>query len=182
MKILKKIGFVLLVLIALFLIIPLFVQKDFIVSRTVSIKKAKTDVFDYARFLENQADYVVWLKKDPKATVEGNGVDGTVGYISSWESNREEIGVGEQEITGIKEGERIDFAFRYKEPQEMQSTAHMEFESAGEASTKVSWTFKSSMPYPWNIFNLFVDKDQAMGPDLEKGLNNMKEILESEIE
>ena len=62
----------------------------------------------------------------------------------------------------------------------MSSKGNCLFISASNNSTKVKWTFEGSIPYPWNIFNLFMDMDEAMGPDLEKGLNNLKVILESE--
>jgi hypothetical protein len=36
------------------------------------------------------------------------------------------------------------------------------------------------MKYPMNLTLLFLDLDQLVGKDLEKGLSNLKEILEKQ--
>ena len=43
---------------------------------------------------------------DMKKTYQGT--DGTVGFISTWESKKENVGAGEQEIVNMIDGERID--------------------------------------------------------------------------
>jgi hypothetical protein len=42
----------------------------------------------------------------------------------------------------------------------------------------VSWSINGEMPYPMNITGLFIDMEQTLGEDLEKGLKNLKRILE----
>jgi hypothetical protein len=34
------------------------------------------------------------------------------------------------------------------------------------------------MPYPGNLMTLFIDMEEALGKDLEKGLKNLKRLLE----
>ncbi|MFT5777191.1 MAG: hypothetical protein ACI837_000122 [Crocinitomicaceae bacterium] len=179
MKILKKLFIVIIAIVALILITALFVQTDFTVMRTVEVAGEKAEVYEYLKFLENQEEYAVWQKKDPKTVNASKGTDGTVGFIRTWKSSHEEVGVGEQEITKLKEGERIDFALRFKEPMEMESTASMTTEAAGDNKTKVTWEFKGSTPYPFNIMFLFMDMDAELGPDLKNGLDNLKGIMDS---
>ncbi len=180
MKALKKVLVVAGAIIALLLIAALFLPKDFNVVRSVEISKNKTEVFDYVKLLKNQDDFSVWMKRDPNVTKTYKGEDGTVGFMSSWESDKEDVGHGEQEIVKIDDGKRIDYALRFKKPQEMESTAYMTTENAGDASTKVSWGFEFSVPYPFNFFMVFSDMEKELGPDLQQGLDNMKEILESQ--
>ncbi len=178
MKILKKILIGLLVIIVLLLVIGIFTKKEYTVERNIAINKPKQEVFNYIRSLENQNNFSVWARMDPKMKKEYHGTDGTVGFISSWESNDKNIGKGEQEITKIDEGNRIDFALRFIKPMEGNATAYMTTEALGENQTTVKWAFEGKMGYPLNAMLLFMNMDKMLGPDLEQGLKNLKEIME----
>lgn len=180
MKILKRILIVILILIAIPLIVALFVKKDYAVEKEITINKPKQVVFDYVKFLKNQDKYSVWAMKDPAMKKDYKGTDGTVGFISSWESQNKEVGTGEQEIINIREGERIDLKLRFKVPFEAQDDAYMITESAGENQTKVKWGFKGAFSYPMNLMNLVMDMDKAVGKDLSEGLSNLKKNLEQQ--
>lgn len=179
-SVLKIIGIVILILIVAILVTGLFVSADIHVERQVSINKDRTTVFNFIKHLENQDKFSVWQQMDPNMKHTLTGTDGTVGAVSAWESDNEQVGVGEQEITNIKEGERIDFELRFKKPEEMNSMAY--FTTADEGTgTKVAWGFDAHVPYPFNAFMIFAgDLDAQLGPDLEKGLGNLKTIMESE--
>lgn len=182
MKFLKKIIFLLIALIGIVLVIALFVQKEYDVSRSIEISQPKDEVFDYVRYLRNQGEFAIWQKMDPKVIQKYSNDDGEVGAVYSWKSNMEDVGVGEQEITKIDLNNRIDFELRFEEPWEMKGEAYMLTEnlSESEGKTRVTWGFKGRSPWPWNIFFLFMDMDSELGPDLQKGLNNLKKILESQ--
>ena len=101
MKFLLKLLFLLLSIVAIILVFGFFIDGKFSVSRSVSINQTQTEVFDYVSLLSNQKQYGVWQKKDPNISITTSGTDGTVGFISSWDSSMEEVGKGEQEITEI---------------------------------------------------------------------------------
>ncbi len=103
MKILKTILIAVGILIAVPLIVSLFVKKDYEVEREITIDKPKEDVFDYVKFLKNQDNYSKWATMDPDMKKTYRGTDGTVGFISAWESNNKDVGKGEQEIKKITE-------------------------------------------------------------------------------
>ncbi len=56
----------------------------------------------------------------------------------------------------------------------------MAMEPITENQTRVQWGFDGRMPYPMNLMLLFVDMEEALGNDLETGLNKLKTILEAE--
>ena len=178
MKILKKILIVIAIIIAIPLIIALFVEKDYAVEREITINKSKQEVFDYIKFLKNQDNFSKWSTMDPKMKKTYQGTDGTVGFVSAWESNDENVGVGEQEIKKIAEGERIDFELRFIKPFEATEPAFMSTESVTENQTKVKWGFSGHMNYPMNIMMLFMDFEKMIGDDLQTGLSNLKTVLE----
>lgn len=180
MRFLLKLLFLLISIVAIVLIVGLFVDGDFSVSRKVTINQPKDVVFDYLSLIGNQQEYGVWQKKDPKIDIKTTGTDGTVGFISSWDSKMEEVGKGEQEIKEIVDDKLIATEIRFIRPMETTSQAYLEISEESANSSTVEWKLEGGSPYPWNIFALFMDMDKEIGPDLDKGLKNLKSILESQ--
>lgn len=180
MKIAKNILLVFVAIVVIVLVIAVIVPSEFGVEREVSIDKSKIEVFEYVKLLKNQDYFSVWAKIDPNMKKEFSGVDGTVGFISSWTSEHPDVGVGEQEITGLDSERRIDYELRFLEPFESTSSAYMIFESVDSNKTAVRWGFEGNMPYPINLMLLFVDMEGELGADLQSGLDNLKGILEKQ--
>lgn len=178
MKIIKRILFAILGIIALALIAAFFMPKEYAVEREITINQPKDSVFNYVKLLKNQDNFSVWSQIDPKMKKTFTGIDGTVGAISAWESDNENVGIGEQEIKKITDGERIDFELRFKVPFESVATAYMTTEANAATETKVKWGFNGQMPYPMNLMLPFMGMDEMLGKDLQTGLDNLKGILE----
>lgn len=178
MKILKRILITILAIVAIALITPLFIKKEYAAEREITINKSKQEVFDYVKFLKNQDNYSVWATMDPQMKKEYRGTDGTVGFVSAWDSKNEDVGKGEQEIKKIQEGERIDFELRFMKPFEATEPAYMITESVSDSLTKVKWGFSGQMKYPMNLTLLFMNIEEMIGKDLETGLQNLKTTLE----
>jgi hypothetical protein len=178
MKIVKGILFTILGLTAIALITALFVKKEYAVEREVTINKPKQEVFEYIKYLKNQDSYSVWANMDPQMKKEYKGTDGTVGFVSAWDSEKSDVGKGEQEIKKITEGERIDFELRFIKPFESTEPAYMITESVGDNQTKVKWGFSGEMKYPMNLMLLFMNMEEMVGNDLATGLQNLKTNLE----
>jgi Polyketide cyclase / dehydrase and lipid transport len=165
-------------IVALLLIIGLFVKKDYTVGKEVIVNKSKSFVFDYLRFLKNQNKFSVWATMDPNMKTEYSGTDGTEGFVSAWDSENKNVGKGEQEILKIVNGERIDYEIRFIKPFASTSWANMIVASANENQTRVHWEFTGKMKYPTNLTLLFMNMEKMVGNDLEKGLQNLKTIMD----
>jgi uncharacterized protein YndB with AHSA1/START domain len=156
----------------------LFLNKDYKVEKEVIVNQPIDTVFNYIKHLKNQDDFSVWATRDPNMKKEYIGLDGKVGFISRWESENEEVGVGEQEIIKITEGERVDFELRFFKPFESTENAFMTVEALGDSKTKVIWGFSSRFDYPMNAMLLFIDFEEEIGNDFETGLKKLKQNLE----
>jgi hypothetical protein len=178
MKILKRIALAILGLIVLLLIIALFVKKDYAVVREITINKPTQEVFDYIKYLKNQDNYSVWAKMDPNMKKEYRGNDGAVGFVSAWDSNVKNVGTGEQEITKITDGERLDVELRFMKPFKSTDYAYMITSNVSDNQTNVKWGFMGKMPYPMNLMLICMNMDKMLGKDLETGLTNLKSTLE----
>lgn len=178
MKIFKRILLVIGVLVALFFIIPLFVDGTLKSVKEITINKPKQQVYDYVVLLKNQDNFSKWAKMDPNMKKEYKGVDGTVGFVSAWDSENGDVGKGEQTIMAIKPGERIDYDLHFIKPFDSKATCYISFKELDSVNTKVTWGFNSKMAYPFNIMTLFTNMNEMIGKDFEEGLNNLKAILE----
>ncbi|MBE0639013.1 MAG: SRPBCC family protein [Bacteroidales bacterium] len=179
-KVLIIIGIIIAAVILIPLIVALFTKKEYRVVKEVTINQPIEEVFDYILMLKNQDEFSVWSKIDPKMKSEYRGTDGTVGFVSAWESDNPDVGKGEQEITRIEPGARIDYELRFLEPFESTSLAFMTTESLSETSTLVKWGFSGEMKYPMNLMLVVMDFEGMIGNDLQSGLNNLKIILENQ--
>jgi len=179
MKIAKKIVTGIVILVGILLVIALFVKKEFEVVTEIVISQPKMDVFNYIKYLKNQDNYSIWAKMDPNMKKEYKGTDGTVGFVSSWDSDHEKVGKGEQEIKKITEGERLDFELRFFDPFKAIHPAYMTTEAVSDTETKVTWGFSGKMNYPMNLMLLFLNMEKMISKDLDTGLVNLKTILEA---
>jgi hypothetical protein len=134
-------------------------------------------VFNYIKYLKNQAQFSKWVMMDPNLKQEFRGTDGTVGFVAAWEGNKR-AGKGEQEIRKITEGERLDVEVRFIKPFEGIANTPFTTESVAAGQTKVKWGMSSRMKYPMNIMLLFMNFDKTLGNDIQISLGNLKRILE----
>lgn len=173
----KKVLLVIAIIIAVMLVVALVAPKEYAVEREVVINCPKEQVFEYVKSLRMQDEWSVWGDLDPDAVYTYTGVDGTVGFISAWEGNKD-VGKGEQEIINIVEGERVDFELRFVEPFASTADVYITTESLSESETLVKWGMSGKMPFPTNLFLLLMNMDKSIGKDFEQGLANLKMILE----
>ena len=178
MKALKIIGLSIVGIIVLLLITGLFVNGKYAVVREVTINKSKVEVFDYVKYLKNQSNYSVWAKIDPAMKTEFRGVDGTIGFVSAWDSKNPDAGKGEQKIIEIDEGNRIDYELHFIEPFESTDFAYMTTTAVNDSMTSVKCGFNGEMKYPMNLMMLTMNMEKMLAPDLENGLNDLKALLE----
>ncbi|TDL99565.1 MAG: polyketide cyclase [Flavobacteriaceae bacterium] len=178
MRILKIILSFLGIVLALALISALFVKKEYEVEKEIIINKPKEEVFEYLKFLKNQDNFSKWASLDPNMKKSYSGTDGTVGFVSRWESENQDVGHGEQEIKKIIPGERIEYELRFIKPFQATEPAFLSTESLGENQTKVIWGFKGHMDYPFNLWLIFMDFEKMIGDDLQTGLLKLKTLLE----
>lgn len=102
MKILKKIGIVLLILFGLYLLISLFLPSSTKVERSIMINAPAKVVFDQINTLKNWKSWSYWDNIDPAMKSEYSGPESGIGSKHSWESKDENVGKGSLTIIASK--------------------------------------------------------------------------------
>ena len=188
MKAAKIILILLASLTALFLVIAIFLPSEFDVERSTEINKPAEEVFNMVVDFTQRNAWDPWFEKDTLVTtrVEGPLKDMDSAWI--WESDSTSSGKianGSIVIQDIEENEYIasEITFITMDKKDT-STAYVSwmFEDTTEDSTKtittVTWQIIGNANYPIGRYiGLFTDG--MLGPDLEKGLSNLKKIMEA---
>lgn len=172
--------YIILGIIILMLITALFTKKDYVVKREITINQPDGVVYDYLRFFKNHKTFNAWFLKDPNMKETSKNTDGQVGYMLSYEGNKD-LGSGEEELMGLEQNKKINIELRFLKP--FKSTAKTPFEltQIADNKTKVTWTMFGRMNYPMNIALLFIKMDNFLGKDVQKSLENLKSTLENNI-
>lgn len=164
-------------LIVLILLLALIGKKEYSLSRSISINRPVAVVYDYLRFLKNQDEYNVWTMMDPQMKKIYTGTDGQVGFIYAWDGNKQ-AGAGEQEIMALSENEEVTIDVRFKRPFPGLIHTPLRTEKIDDGQTRVTWSMKSRMAFPRNIFLYFINMDKVLGKELEKSLSRLKTRME----
>jgi hypothetical protein len=169
-------GIIVVILILLFLVWPLFIRRQYTVEKEVLIQRSNLSVFDFVKLLGNQVYYNKWVMMDPNVKRTSAGVDGSVGFISYWDSQVKNVGKGEQEITRIDAGAKIDSTVRFEKPFKNTARVTMTTIPVTAGQTRVIWKMDGQNKYPMNMMNLIIPG--MLGKDMTESLGNLKTVLE----
>ncbi len=166
-------------IVVLVVILALIAPKTYDVSRSIEIRKSRSEVFPYIKYLKKQDLWSPWQKRDPNMEKKFTGTDGEVGAISYWNGNKD-VGEGEQELTKIVDNERVEGELRFLKPWNSTSNCYMQLKDASNGATEVTWGFSGKNKFPMSIMMIFMSMDKMVGKDFEEGLASLKEMLENE--
>jgi len=175
MKILKYLGLLLGLLIAILLAGPLFLPDSFHMERSMVIEAPAPLVFVHVNDVQKMQAWGPWQQMD--STMQVAFGDTTVGEGAYYEWTSTHSGNGTYRIVESRPYEFIKSYMTFEGMGTAEGT--WQFEPVDEG-TRVTWGLDSRMSYLMKWFGLFLD--QLNGPFFELGLNNLKAIAESEAQ
>ena len=182
MKTLKKIGLGFFGLLVLLILVAFLLPGKVHVERSLVIKASAEPVFSQVNTLKNWEKWSPWHQIDPNMKLTYAGPESGQGASYSWLSNHDQVGNGKLTIQEARTNEFIKTAMDFEGMGTSYATYN--FETVPEG-TKVTWGMDSNTDdMPWKFYvpskymNLFMD--DMIGKDFEKGLNNLKAVVESQ--
>ncbi len=175
MKVLKIIGMIIAGLIALFLIIAALLPSSYRVERSVEIDKPADVIYPQVAGLKNWENWDPWTKMEPDAPREYLGADMGAGAGWSWDGKK--IGTGSLEIIKAEPNRSLRTHLKFTDPQPMESNGVWQFDEKN-GSTRVTWAMQGTLGWPVERY-FGLGMDAMLGPDFEKGLENLKKHVES---
>ncbi len=175
MKTLKKVLLILGILILLIVIVGFCLPSKVHVERSIIIKAPVNMAYEQVNTLKNWENWSPWHKIDPKMGLTYAGPASGKGASYSWTSTNGSVGNGTLTITDNMPDSFVNTDMDFKE--HGKGTAGFTFLKTPDG-TKVTWAMNSDMgmnPIA-HYFGMMMDK--MIGSEFEKGLNNMKDIVE----
>ncbi len=164
-------------LIAVFLIVVALQPGEYQVSRSATIDAPPAAVFAHVNDLHQWEEWSPWAKLDPNAKNTFTGPESGKGAVFAWAGN-DEVGEGKMTITTSQPPEKIELSLEFVKPFADQADVGFTFEPEGE-KTNVTWSMHGENNFIEKGFCLFMDMEKMIGEQYEKGLVNLKKVVES---
>ena len=175
LKTLAIIGVVVVIAIAGILIYAATKPDSFRVQRVVLINAPPDKVFPLVNDIKAWTVWSPYEKKDPAMKRTYGAVTAGKGATYAWEGNKE-VGQGSMEI--VESGpKKILLKLDFLKPFEAHNMGEFVLEPKGD-STSVTWAIYGPSPYMSKVVGTFMNIDDMIGRDFEKGLADLKAAAE----
>jgi hypothetical protein len=172
MKIIKRIIIGLLVIIALVVVVAYLLPRTFNAERSILINTDDSTAFYCACSMKN-GDF--WEEKS-SSTVVYEIIGGCeTGAIQRWEG--ESMRNGEMILTEVAPFEKLRWDVEFEGVSEKTSYI-VTFKNEGD-DILVTWTIEGDLGYNPTLRYMGLMMDDIWGPQLEKGLQNLKKLCEN---
>jgi hypothetical protein len=151
---------------------------DFRVTRTTTISAPPPAVFAQVNDFHKWEAWNPWGKIDPDMKVKYEGAPSGVGAIYTWVGNKE-VGEGRMTIVDSNPSDLIQIKMDFFKPFAGTSTAEFTF-MPEENQSAVTWSMHGKNNFMAKAIHLFINMDKMIGGQFEKGLADMKAVVEAE--
>lgn len=174
---LAKILIVVALLIIVLVIIIALQAPSYSVTRRATIAAPPPTVFAQVNDFHNWEAWSPWAKLDPSMKQSFQGAPSGTGAMYSWVGDKK-VGEGRMTITESRLSDLVRIKLEFIKP--FASTADTEFTFKPDGGqTAVTWSMSGQKNFMAKAFGLFVSMDKMIGGDFEKGLAQMKTVVEA---
>lgn len=169
------------VVLAVGLVATILMQPEKVqVTRSQTINAPAEAIFPHINNLRQWHDWSPWAKLDPNSIAEFNGPEQGVGMSMHWAGNQE-VGEGTMTITDSVPNQRVTLKLEFTQPFEDTSHVFLTLTPVGEA-TEVTWAMHDTQEdFMSKLFGLVFNVETMVGPMYEKGLANLKGVVEGSV-
>jgi hypothetical protein len=118
-----------------------------------------------------------WARLDPAMKHAYAGAPAGTGAVYTWAGNRE-VGAGRMTMTESRPSDLIRIKLEFLTPFAATSTAEFTFKPEGDR-TVVTWSMVGRNNFVAKAIHLVMDMDKMVGGNFEKGLADMKSVVEA---
>ena len=164
-------------ILVLFIIVVAMQPGEFRITRSAGIAAPLEKIFPHVNDFRRWETWSPWAKLDPACKNTFEGSPSGTGAMFAWAGNKK-VGEGRMTITESRPGELIRIKLEFLKPFKATNTAEFTFKSQGD-QTVVTWCMSGRNNFFSKAFGLFVNCDKMVGGDFEKGLSQMKTVVET---
>ncbi|MBI1980257.1 MAG: SRPBCC family protein [Methylocystis sp.] len=152
---------------------------NFRIARSTTIDASPEVIFRYVNDFHNWLDWSPWARLDPDMKDEYGGTPLGYGATYSWSGNKE-VGVGRMEIVESRQGERVRIRLEFKKPFNAAHDVQFDLKPLGEDRTEVTWAMSGRHEFMGKAMHKFFNVDKTVGGQFDKGLADLKRVVESQ--
>jgi len=178
---LKKAILVILVVtvaaVAAFAVVVAFQPDDFTVTRTASINAPAEKVFEQINDFHKWEAWSPWVKIDPTMKTTYSGPASGPGASYAWVGNSD-VGEGKMTILESHPPSHIKIDLEFISPFAAKNITEFKVAANGDKSN-ITWTMSGKNNFLMKAFSLLVNMDKVVGADFDKGLEQLRTVVES---
>ena len=159
----------------LFVIVIAGQSGEFTYTRSLKISASPENVFPHVNDLHKWEAWSPWAKLDPNATPTFSGAADGLGASMAWSGNNK-VGQGKMTIIESQPSQSIRFRLEFLKPMVATNIAEFTFQPEGN-QTRVTWAMSGKNNLMGKVFGLFVNCDQMVGGQFEKGLASLAAVV-----
>lgn len=175
----KKIAVVVVLALAGFLAFAATRPETYHVERSASIAAPAQIVFNNVDNFRTWPAWSPWDKLDPQMKKTLSGPAQGVGAAYAWEGNKK-VGKGTMTITAVQPPTNATYRLEFFEPFAAVATTLFTIVPEGQTASTITWAMDGNNNFAGKIFGIFMNMDQTIGADFEKGLAALKIIAEDQ--
>src|SRR5687767_14119596 len=164
------------VILAAFVAVVVMQPAAFRIVRSATVSAPPAEVFAQVNDFHRWRAWSPWENIDPALKRTYEGAEAGAGAIYAWAGNSQ-VGEGRMTITDSRPYDLIRFKLEFLKPFKATNTAEFAFKPEGNL-TAVTWSMSGRNNFMGKAFCVFVNMDKMIGRDFEKGLANMKGVVE----
>ena len=142
------------------------------VERFATIKAPAASIYAQIVDFHRWTAWSPWEGLDPDLERTYSGPARGPGATYVWSGNRK-AGEGRMEIAKAVEPSRVEVALNFVKPFKSSGTTTFDLKPDEEA-TRVTWTMTGPKTLMTRVMGLYKSMDKMIGPDFEKGLDQLK--------
>lgn len=175
---LLKIGLVVIVIVAIFLVVAATRPASYRVSRKTLIAAPPAVAYAQVVDFHKWSAWSPWAKLDPAMKTKFSGAPEGTGAVYDWTGNGK-VGEGRMTILDARPPQAVDIKLEFVRPMTATNETSFNFAPA-PGGTAVEWTMVGHNNLMAKAFSMFMDLEKLVGGDFERGLTNLKAVSEAQ--
>ena len=171
------IAVIVLVIIGVILALAASKPNDFSVQRTTHIATSPDRIFPHLVDFRRWGTWSPWEQMDPAMRKTYSGAATGTGSVYEWQGNSK-VGQGRMEMTEVTPLNALTVKLDFLKPFEAHNTARFTLTPAA-GGTDVTWSMFGPSPFVTKVMGVFMNMDNLVGKDFERGLASLKTVAES---
>src|SRR5205809_3762941 len=166
------------VVIAVLVVIVALQPAEFRIQRSATMSAPPAEVFAQVNDFHNWQAWSPWAKIDPEMKQNYEGSAAGTGAKYAWSGNKK-VGEGRMTVLESRPSELVQIKLEFLKPFKATNTAEFTFQPRGD-QTAVTWSMLGQKNFVMKAFSLFMSCDNMLGKEFEKGLAQMKSVVEAQ--